>query len=87
MSDCISIEQSRKPILPLGMFFEVVVYLTRLCPNALSRYSQRFKKMLTNKFVPDDVASECSQCVHKLCFVHGLRLYENRGLLIVLFYG
>src|SRR5437899_2771279 len=43
--------------------------------------------MLTNKFVPDDVASECSQCIHELCFVHGLRLYENRGLLIVLFTG
>ena len=43
--------------------------------------------MFTYKFVPDDVASECSECVHELCFVHGLRLYENCELLIVLFTG
>ena len=41
--------------------------------------------MLTYKFVPDDVASECSQCVHELCFIHGLRLHETCGFLIVLF--
>jgi len=28
--------------------------------------------MFTYKFVPDDVASECSECVHELCFVPGL---------------
>ena len=82
---CLSIEESRKPILPLGMFFEVVIHLTRLCPKALSRNSQRFEKMLTDQFVPDDVARECSQCVYKLYFVHGLRLHESRIFLIVLF--
>ena len=69
---CLSIEQSRKSILPLGMFFEVLIHLTRLCPKALSRNSQRLEEMFTYKFVPDDVASEYSQCVHELCFFHGL---------------
>jgi hypothetical protein len=67
------------------MFFEVLIHLTRLRPNVLSGNSQRFEEMFTYKFVPDDVAGECSECVHELCFVHGLRLYENCGLLIVLF--
>ena len=33
---CLSIEQSRKSILPVGMFFEMLIYLTRLYPNVLS---------------------------------------------------
>ncbi len=41
--------------------------------------------MLTHKFVPNDVASECSQCVYQLWFIHDLRNTKNRGLLIVLF--
>ena len=35
-SGCLSIEQSRKTILPVGMFFEMLVYLTRLYPKVLS---------------------------------------------------
>ena len=33
---CLSIEQTWKPILPVGMLFEMVVYLTCLYPNVLS---------------------------------------------------
>src|SRR6266446_995418 len=35
--------------------------------------------MFTYKFVPDDVVSECSECVHELCLVHGLTVREIRA--------
>ena len=36
MPGWLSIEQSRKPILPVGMFFEMLVYFTGLYPHVLS---------------------------------------------------
>ncbi len=36
MSGCLLIEQSRKPILPVAMFLEMLVHRTRLCPKVLS---------------------------------------------------
>jgi len=36
MPGCLSIEQSREPILPVGMFFEMLVNIVRLSPKVLS---------------------------------------------------